>query len=67
MECNPIGGESMCEYCDKNNKEESLRGDDGVVYDEKESRHYLFIEHFYREVYRIEVNYCPECGRKLTT
>lgn len=53
----------MCDYCSKENAEENLRGSDGVVY--CKGKHYLYIEHFRNEIYRIEVNYCPECGVKL--
>ncbi|PLR99595.1 helix-turn-helix domain-containing protein [Bacillus sp. T33-2] len=55
----------ICDYCDKNNTEESLKGDDGVFYDTNKGKHYLYIEHFRNEISRIEVNYCPKCGSKL--
>lgn len=55
----------MCDYCSSKNTDENLRGEDGVYYDRKKSKHYLYIEHFFKEIYRLEVNYCPECGRKL--
>lgn len=57
---------NMCEYCHRYNDETYLRGDDGVIYDESTNRHYLFIEHFRNEVYRIDVYYCPKCGRRLS-
>jgi hypothetical protein len=55
----------MCEYCDKDNTEESLRGSDGIVYNEKKDKFYIYIEHFLNEKNRIEVNFCPQCGIKL--
>jgi hypothetical protein len=56
----------MCEYCSKENTAESLRGDDGIYYDNKKEKHYLYIEHFRNEKYFIEVNFCPQCGEKLS-
>jgi hypothetical protein len=55
----------MCEYCDKSNTEEGLRGSDGIVYDAKKGKHYIYIEHFLNEKNRIEVEYCPMCGALL--
>jgi hypothetical protein len=55
----------MCEWCDKSNTEENLRGSEGIIYDKKNDKHYLFIEHFHNEINRVEVKYCPECGNKL--
>lgn len=56
----------MCEYCDENNTRETTNGDDNIIFDSKDSKHYLFIHHFYNEKYNIEVNYCPKCGRNLS-
>lgn len=56
---------TLCEYCNVENKEENLRGLDGIVYDGEENKYCLYIEHFRNEKYRIEVKYCPECGREL--
>ncbi|MFB5285159.1 helix-turn-helix domain-containing protein [Peribacillus sp. Hz7] len=55
----------ICDYCDKSNTEENLRGDDGVFYDTGKGKYYLYIEHFHNEISRIEVAYCPKCGMKL--
>jgi hypothetical protein len=55
----------MCEYCHEDNTEESLRGDDGIYYNQDNGRYYLYVEHFLNEKYRIEVEYCPKCGKKL--
>lgn len=55
----------MCDYCDQKNSMDSLCGEDGIYYDGKSDAHFLFIEHFFREVYQIPVNFCPRCGRKL--
>lgn len=55
----------MCEYCDKGNTEDGLRGSDGIYYDVAEQKYYLYIEHFRNEKYYLEVNFCPECGLKL--
>jgi hypothetical protein len=54
----------MCDYCDKENTEESLRGSDGIYHDEN-GEYYLYIEHFHNEKYFIKVDYCPKCGEKL--
>jgi hypothetical protein len=55
----------MCDYCHEENSLENLSGLDGVLFDKEEGKHFLYIEHFRNEKYKIEVNYCPECGRKL--
>jgi len=55
----------MCDYCNKDNTEEALRGSDGICYDEDKGGHYLYIEYFRNEIYRLDVNYCPKCGIKL--
>jgi hypothetical protein len=55
----------MCDYCDKENTEESLSGSDGIFYDKNNHEHYLYIEHFRNEKYFIYVEYCPKCGEKL--
>lgn len=55
----------MCEYCNKENKKELLRGDDGIYFDQMNNQHLLYIEHFRNEVYEIEVDYCPKCGKHL--
>lgn len=52
----------MCDYCDKDNTKENLRGSDGIFFDNKTKKHYLYIEHFRNESYEIEVKYCPKCG-----
>ena len=56
----------MCEYCNVNNNEENLLGDDGIVTDPVSDKKYLFVAHFVNEYYRIGVNYCSQCGKKLT-
>jgi hypothetical protein len=58
------GKKLKCEYCN-DNTEENLRGDDGIVYDGIVGKYYLYAEHFRGEQVRIEVDYCPKCGRKL--
>jgi len=55
----------MCEYCNKENHENSFRGDDGIYFDKKHNKHYLVIEHFRNERNKVEVDYCTKCGRKL--
>lgn len=57
--------DNKCEYCDKDNVEDDIRGSDGVVYNAAEDKYYLYIEHFRNERNWVEVNYCPECGVKL--
>lgn len=54
----------MCDYCDKDNTEECLSGDDGILFG-KNGEHYLYIEHFRNEKYWIKVDYCHKCGEKL--
>jgi hypothetical protein len=54
----------MCEYCNEENTEDSLRGTDGIFLSEN-GEYYLYIEHFLNEKTIIKVNYCPECGKKL--
>lgn len=56
----------MCEYCNQDNKEEELRGSDGIVFDVKEGKYNLYVEHFRNEKHWIKVLYCPQCGRKLS-
>ena len=54
-----------CEYCSKDNTENNLRGDDGIIID-KNNKAYIFAEHFRNEHVRItNINYCPKCGKKL--
>jgi hypothetical protein len=55
----------MCDYCSEENSEDNLRGDDGIIFNTKQNKHYLYIEHFRNEITRIEVNFCPRCGNKL--
>jgi len=56
----------MCDYCNKENTEIGLSGSDGIIYDEKKNRYYLFIEHFKGECNRIyDPKYCLQCGEKL--
>lgn len=55
----------MCEYCSEGNNEENLLGDDGVVIDPVSDKKYLFVAHFVNEYYRIEIKYCPQCGREI--
>lgn len=55
---------NKCEYCDKSNTVDKLRGDDGVI--EKDGKYHIFIEHYQSEVNLIEnIKYCPMCGREL--
>jgi hypothetical protein len=56
-----------CDYCSRNNTEEMLRGSDGIYYDSNAEKHYLYVEHFRNEVYRIEVTHCPKCGIHLAS
>lgn len=55
----------MCEYCNKENTEESLSGSDGIFRDKNNGEYYLYIEHFANEKYFIKVDYCPKCGKNL--
>lgn len=55
----------FCEYCDEKNKENDFEGSDGVYYDSKKEKHFLVIHHFRNERNRVEVEYCPQCGRKF--
>lgn len=57
---------SSCEFCDKNNKQENLRGSDGIFFNEKDLTYYLYAEYFRNEIYKIEVEYCPICGTHLS-
>jgi DNA-directed RNA polymerase subunit RPC12/RpoP len=58
-----------CDYCNeqdiKNVKETDFEGMDGIMYDKKDNKYYLVIEHFRREINKVEINNCPQCGRKL--
>ena len=56
---------TTCDYCTEQNTEDNLLANDGIVYNADKDKHYLFIEHFRNEHYRIPVNYCPQCGRDL--
>ncbi|MED3792410.1 hypothetical protein P4571_08135 [Niallia alba] len=56
----------MCEYCLETNMEDQLRGSDGVVYDTENQEYNLYVEHFRNERHWIPVNFCPQCGKKLT-
>lgn len=60
-----------CEYCDEKNTEENLKGGhEGIIHNRSSNKnrfaeYYLFINHFHNEFYRIEVKFCPQCGREL--
>ena len=57
--------EEECEYCSKDNTEDNLRCDDGIIID-KNKEVYIFAEHCRNERVRItNVKYCPMCGKKL--
>jgi hypothetical protein len=55
----------MCEYCESKYNEVDLRGSDGIVYDEKWNKFYIYAEHYRNEVVRIDVDFCPKCGNQL--
>lgn len=56
--------QTKCEFCDEYNTENNLLGGEGIVVNK--DKKYLFIAHFQNEYYRINVKYCPECGKKLS-
>jgi hypothetical protein len=57
---------SMCEYCENNIVDEnSFVGGDGVYHDKKTNEYYLIAEHFRNERIKIQIFYCPQCGREL--
>lgn len=56
---------NLCEYCSPENKEENLRGSDGIVFDKASGKNLIYVEHFYGSRHWIEVNYCPQCGKNL--
>lgn len=54
----------MCNYCDENSYEcEVFRGDNGYYLDVETSEW----DAYYDEIVhvRLDINYCPYCGRKL--
>jgi len=58
----------MCDYCDEQYlgfERTDFSGIDGIMYDKEESKYYLVIEHFKNEINSVEINYCPQCGKKL--
>ena len=55
-----------CDYCDIYNTEEVLKGYDGIVYNKSVKQYYIFAEHYEGETVRIPVQFCPQCGRKLS-
>lgn len=58
--------EESCDYCNVNNKEKDFKdGHDGVCWNLREKEWQLVINHFRGEWNRVEVKFCPQCGRKL--
>ena len=55
----------MCEFCDTDNTEDALIGSEGIV--QGDNSFYLYLEWYRNEKYRVDVKYCPMCGRKLCT
>lgn len=55
----------ICDYCNEKYEESDFYGGDGVWYDEKNKKYYFIIEYFRNKRYKIEIKYCPMCGRKL--
>lgn len=62
-------GESIkiiCDYCDEGNMEKDFEGGhDGVCFNARENCYELVINHFKGEWNRVEVKYCPQCGRRF--
>lgn len=60
----------MCDYCKEENievSESAFQGSDGIMYDKMKEQYYLVIEHFRNERNKVEVKFCPQCGRNLTS
>jgi len=60
--------EDMCEYCNEQNieiSENAFQGSDGILFNKREEKYYLVIEHFRGERNKVEIKFCPMCGRKL--
>ena len=56
----------MCNYCSEENKKYNLEDINGIHYDKKSNIYYFIVEQFKNECIKIEIKYCPLCGKKLT-
>jgi len=56
----------MCDYCSGKNKKYNLEDIDGIHYNKKSNIYYFIIEQFKNKCIKIEIKYCPLCGKKLT-
>nr|DAF89789.1 MAG TPA: zinc ribbon domain protein [Siphoviridae sp. cteLh2] len=57
----------MCEYCDTNNTYKAGISDWTCYFNEKDNKWHVYTEVFRNEYSDFEVNYCPNCGRSLTS
>jgi hypothetical protein len=57
----------MCEYCVVITKDELKFGEpeEGIFYNEKENKFYFVVEQAKYERTKVEIKYCPMCGKKL--
>lgn len=55
----------MCEYCEENNTYKDGIGDWTCYINDKDNKWHIYTEEFKDEYSDFEVNYCPNCGRKL--
>jgi len=55
----------MCEYCEENNTYKDGIGDWTCYINDRDNKWHIYTEEFKDEYSDFEVNFCPNCGRKL--
>jgi|GEM_PF-6808696 len=55
----------MCEYCIEYQETSSCSGDEGIMHDNKKDKYYFVAEHYAGERIKVEIKFCPWCGKEL--
>ena len=65
---NPKNNKSVCSFCseiDCYDNYQSGNQTEAIFHDTKHNRYILVLEQFRHEYAKLEISYCPICGRKL--